>query len=659
MSYPWTKDSQYLPSPVTGYLAITSPNGLDMNSKDITNVVNINGSSYPPLVSTPTLAQVLVSGNSANDSSINMNNNNISNIGQVSAQSALLTNSTSNTTLTVQSTAPNATLLTKFYNQRTAVNGEAITLDFKAKNGGIGGGAEINYAKIHMDCISTNVNDERGSLKFDVVNTAVVPGVTTYFSCDGNAQQVNSFKPLNMNTNGISNITDATTYSGSFLAPQKVDMLTANGLVPSTNLDLNMRYIACNTGADATWVDSGIANFNGSIENVTASYPSFGPYWWVGTENGNLWRSQDAGSTWRLFDNFGGRINCIVGYKGNNLLAIGGNFTGTYNYLAVIDLGDNFNDITNGYNGLNAEVKCVFENLNSKCLYIGGSFTDFNGNPGNITNAFYTYDYANSNWYSFDNSYGGGFLNISGGVGTVNSICKDNGGQGYYIIGGDFYTVSTNSGSQGISYLFTFEPYSNGYQISRFFSIGSPLNAPVNALLDFQGNGILVGGDFTSVYSVTSSSYFDYGISIVWNYNSNMWDINPYPFSGSGPISSITQPAVNSGINDVYTIYGGNVIYKNNTSLPPIPVSNVWYCIAWNGTSILYATDAQTSVGFNFYVLNAPTAIDLTSVHPIKQYSTISYNNIKLLAEGSTIELIWNVAKSQWYILSYQGASFS
>jgi hypothetical protein len=32
MSYPWIKDSQYLPSKVTGYLAITSPNGLYFNS---------------------------------------------------------------------------------------------------------------------------------------------------------------------------------------------------------------------------------------------------------------------------------------------------------------------------------------------------------------------------------------------------------------------------------------------------------------------------------------------------------------------------------------------------------------------------------------------------------------------------------------------------
>ena len=657
MSYPWIKDSQHLPSQVTGYLAITSPNGLDLNNQNIINVTNINGSAYPPTGSTSTLSQVLVAGNSAGASSINMNNNNISGIAQASGQALVLTNTTTNTTLSVNTgSATSSTLLTKFNNGRTAVNGEAIRLDFNAKNTA---GTEFNYARMNMNVISSNTNDERSSLDFSVINNAATTGLITYLNCNGNTQQVNSFKPLNMNTNGISNITDATTINSSFLAPQKVDMLTADSAVPSTNLDLNMRYVACNTGAQATWVDSGIANFNGSVENVTASYRQFGIYWWVGTESGNLWRSDDVGVSWNLFYSFGGRINCLYPFRGNSRLAIGGLFTGNgYTNLVVIDLGYNLIDITNGYGGLNGEVKCVLENFNSQFLYIGGQFTDFNGNPGFLnTNAFISYDYANSNLYSFDNASGGGFIK-NGNVGTVNAICKDNGGNGYYIVGGDFDIINTSSGTVGFQYLFTFEPSSNGYQINSYFGIGSPLNAQVNALVEFQGNGILVGGDFTSVSSVPSGSSYNYGIKINWN--GSAWDIAAYPFtSGSGPISSITQPAVVQNIFDVYTIYGGNIIYKDNTLLPAIPVGSAWSCIAWNWTSILYATNAQTSAGFNFYVLNSPTAINLTSVHPIIQYSTLSYNNIKLLAAGSTIELIWNVAKSQWYILSYQGASFS
>ena len=149
MSYPWIKDSQYLPTPVTGYLAITSPNGLDLNNKNIINVTNINGSAYPPTGSTSTLAQVLVAGNSAGASSINMNNNNISSIAQASGQALLLTNTTASTTLSVNSgSATTTTLLTKFNNGRTAQTGEAIRLDFNAKNSA---GTEFNYGKIHMN----------------------------------------------------------------------------------------------------------------------------------------------------------------------------------------------------------------------------------------------------------------------------------------------------------------------------------------------------------------------------------------------------------------------------------------------------------------------------------------------------------------------------
>jgi hypothetical protein len=233
MSYPWIKDSQHLPSQVTGYLAITSPNGLDLNNQNIINVTNINGSAYPPTGSTSTLSQVLVAGNSAGASSINMNNNNISGIAQASGQALLLTNTTTNTTLSVNTgSATSSTLLTKFNNGRTAVNGEAIRLDFNAKNTA---GTEFNYARMNMNVISSNTNDERSSLDFSVINNAATTGLITYLNCNGNTQQVNSFKPLNMNTNGISNITDATTINSSFLAPQKVDMLTADSAVPSTN----------------------------------------------------------------------------------------------------------------------------------------------------------------------------------------------------------------------------------------------------------------------------------------------------------------------------------------------------------------------------------------------------------------------------------------
>jgi hypothetical protein len=513
-----------------------------------------------------------------------------------------------------------------------------------------------------MDVIESAFFDERGSLNFDVINNGA-SGLTTYFNCNGNTQQVNSFKPLNMNTNGISNITDATTINSSFLAPQKVDMLTANSVVPSTNLDLNMRYIACNTGADAIWVDSGVASFNGQVENVTAFVYSFGAYnLWVGTESGNLYRSNDGGLNWELHYQFGGRINCLCTYRGNSRMAVGGLFSGNgYTNLAGLDnkTSNNLFDMTPGYSGLNNEVKCFYDNLSFGFLYIGGSFTDYNGNPGNITNAFFTYDYQSSSWYTFDGLIGGGFLK-NGSVGTVNAICK--GDNNYIMVGGDFTEVKSSFGSLTIEYLCPFET-TNGFNVANFFPyIGlNVFNARVLALrLEPNFNGVLVGGEFTSFGP--GPSLYSYGTRIVFNNSPSNWDVYPYPFASSPGwyISSITQPGTSSNVNDIYTIYGGRYIYKNSTALPDRPVGSDWSCIAWNGTDILYSTNDQSAAGFNFYKLeNTTTAINLTSVYPITQYSTISYNNIKLLASGSCVELMWNFAKSQWYILSYQGASFS
>ena len=670
--YPWIKDSQYLIPSVTGYLAVTSPNGLYMvdptNSSHYTSfgidTLNLNGTStlWSTIVAgsaTPTLSQVLGANNSAGAYYINMNNQDISSIKEASAQTAVLTNTTANTTLSVNTGSATSTpLLVKFNNGRTGQNGEAITLNFNAQNTN---GAEINYAKIHMDVIESTFNDERGSLNFDVINNGA-SGLTTYFNCNGNTQQVNSLKPLNMNINGISNITDATTVNSSFLAPQKVDMLTATGVVPSTNLDSNMRYIACNTGADPTWVDSGIANFGtapGVVENVRASVTSFANAWWVGTESGNLWYSSDGGASWILQHSFGGFINCLSVYSSGTKMAVGGNFTAIigndYHNIAGVDTGFNMFDITPGYKGVNAEVKCFFNNTFQKCLYIGGRFTDFNGNSGSSynSNAFFTFDYNTSTWYNFNNYYGGGFLDSGGGVSVVNAICRDN-ATGFIIVGGDFAQVNYSSNPPpGNPYLF---PYSTlyGYDVNGYYPYGlGTFNAQVNALLDYNTGGILVGGDFYNF----GPFLYSYGILIVWNGSTSQWDINLYPFTSSPGwyISSITQPQG----TDIYTIWGGINIYQNNTALPARPIGNSWSCIAWSGTSILYSTDAQTSAGFNFYILNTATAINLTSFHPIKQYSTISYNNITLLAAGSTIELIWNAAKSQWYILSYQGASFS
>lgn len=633
---------------VTGFIA----NGTSGQYLKSNGTATPSWATIPVIPATPTLAQVLTAGNTAGSSTINMNNNNITSILQASGQAVLLTNPTANTTLSVNSSsATTTTLLTKFNNGRTAQTGEAIRLDFNAKNSA---GTEFNYGKIHMNTPAFGVGVERGRMDFDVKDQV---GLTTYLNCNGNTLQVNSFRELNMNTNGINNIVNATTYQSSQLAPQKVDFLTANGsLVPSTLLDLNQRYICVNAGATQTWVNSGVPPFDGfSTENVTASCVFYSA-WWVGTSGGNLYWSNDQGATWTFKYYFGGQINCLAVYNSGNNMAVGGNFGFGFSNLAGVDTGFSVFDITPSYNGVNGVVNCLFYNSANNCLMVGGNFTDFNGGSGGVynTNALFTLESGSGTWYNALNYSGGGFIDSMFNVGNVYSICRDS-VTGFIIVGGDFIQVQTSSGTQGTPYLFIFQTY-NGYDPAGFYPYGaSGFNAPVRAVLDNNGSGVLVGGDYTNL----SPSMLSYGLVMVWD-GVSQWNLNPYPLGGGGgnSISTITQPA--SG-GSIYTLYQNQTLYIDNTLLPSLPAGTAWGCIAvgYPSPSQYYATNGQPAQGFPFYILNTATNITLTSVYPIKQYSTASYTNINLLGTGSIAELLWNVNLSEWYIISSYGTTFT
>jgi hypothetical protein len=320
-------------------------------------------------------------------------------------------------------------------------------------------------------------------------------------------------------------------------------------------------------------------------------------------------------------------------------------------------------DITpSSYAGVNAEVKCLFNNSPNNCLMVGGSFTDFNGGSGGAyyTNALFTLDYNTNTWYNALNvpsANNGGFVTSGSSVGIVYSFARDN-TNSFIIVGGDFNQVNTNSGTQATPNLFVFQTF-NGYDTAGFYPYGiSPINAPVKALLDYNtfGAGILVGGDFTGA----GGGFISYGMVMVWNSGTSNWDLSSYPLGGGGgsPITFITQPA--SG-GTIFTYYSGNNLYNQNALLPALPVGTAWKCVAFSypASTIYYATDAQTTAGFLFYILNTATNVTLTSVYPIKQYSTASYQNIDLLGTGSIAELIWNSSKNEWYIISSYGVTFT
>ncbi len=239
--YPWIKDSQYLIPSVTGYLAVTSPNGLYMvdptNSSHYTafgiDTLNLDGISYTwsSIVaggSTPTLAQVLVAGNSAGTNSIDMNTQAISNISTATAKTSLVVNNSvvgANATLTQSNLTINATglnnnpvltlnqsgvgsgiLYEECYNQRTAQTGEFNRMGFYAKNSS---GTKTEFGRIHQNAVNFTAGAVKGRIDFAVGNGA---GLQDYLSLNASTSQVDILNSdLDLNSNDIVGVSSITT----------------------------------------------------------------------------------------------------------------------------------------------------------------------------------------------------------------------------------------------------------------------------------------------------------------------------------------------------------------------------------------------------------------------------------------------------------------
>jgi len=68
---------------------ITTVNNLTVNNVDLTT---INGSSYPPVVSTPSLSDVMTVGNSSGTNNLNMNHNDITTVNNLTVNNLISVN---------------------------------------------------------------------------------------------------------------------------------------------------------------------------------------------------------------------------------------------------------------------------------------------------------------------------------------------------------------------------------------------------------------------------------------------------------------------------------------------------------------------------------------------------------------------------------------
>lgn len=755
--YPWIKDSQYLTPSVTGYLAVTSTNGLYLtngvsttiinstsvtstnlngaltgNATTATTATNIAGGSggqipyqgsvnntaflangtagqvlqsngttlapswVAPGGSTPTLSAVLTAGNSAGSTSINMNNQNITGVlnivgsttvgndlnisttqnlfmsadnidvstteiiyptlttpnrvrikatGQVQVDNTASGNPTTTPALVLNQVSLTGTVLTEeFYNQRTATSGEFNRMSFYAKNSA---GTKTEFGRINKTATVITASNVKGRMDFAVGDGG---GLQDYLSLNANTSQVDILNSdLDLNTNDIVNVPFITTPLLNQYSKEKVVYLNTNATAPTATLESNLRYTAFNIGKLPEWIQATGITSNGFIsgaENITASQTSWDGQFWVGTEIGNVYYSSDGGNNWTLQGSYNGRIRCFQPYNFNSVMAVGGDFTGTYNYLfGILATSYSSVDLT-PFGGMNAPVFCFYDNTTYSCLYIGGAFDDFFNNISKNYKKWVTLDYNLNSFIAFSNSSGDGFFG-----GDVLSINKDINNSQFIIVGGSFTNLTVNSSPISIPYLFTYIT-TNGYDLTSGFSVGLDLNDFVTSIIPISG-GLLVGGNFSnsSGYSFCNTNY---GFYMIWN-GSN-WELYDYTlFNPSGIINSITFIPF---LGLYYTVSNYNTVFINGLQTITIPVGFNWNCVAYNGTNVLYATDAQNSIGFLFYQYDQNVSLTINGGGNIFNTTGGSFTNCLLIFTNSAVEMMWNSSLNKWFVISQESCQF-
>jgi len=640
--------------------------GLDYNSGTETFVINQGGATWTNGVTTYTTPLNKIGElNTAlpavrippNTTTFKLNNTLLCDAGtsgkttSVADGSIIVNNNTGGTvtpaiTLNQTGTA-GGVLVEEIYNQRTATTGEFNRMSFYAKSST---GAKIEYARIHQNAPSITMGATRGRLDFDVN----VSGTSSnYLSLNGSSGTVEiNNSTLNLNSNSIVGCSNISTPPGNFYVKGVNEYYSSPSYSSPTILEDKLRWVGVSLGKQPNWVqDVGVSSFPGTgVENVTASQYGFNGCWWVGTDLGNVYYTSDGGATWTLQGSYGGRINCFETYSSGSYMAVGGAFNTSYQYLFAIDSGFGSFDMTSGSNGLNAEVRCFYNNTANFCLFIGGSFDAFNGGSS-FSLKFITYDYGSSNWYPFSNSSGSGFTG-----GDVYSIARDS-STSLYVVGGNFTNVTVSGFSSGLSYLFTYQT-SMGYDVSSYFGIGASLNNPVYSVLPYS-SGVIVGGSFTNplVYPSWTDSY---GIYITWN--GTNWDLNNIPFYQ--PQGPITQFIYISTTGDYFTIVDSgsfDTLIKGSIQMPNIPVGSRWNCIVYNGSNTCYATNNQPSAGFVFYNLNQSTALTITASggQTFNTYGNLGLTNIIMYGAGSSFEFIYNISSNSWWVIALNGSALS
>jgi hypothetical protein len=654
VSYLEYEIGQLAPIPIGGYVPVNTNSTINnvktfttcpktaiapVANDDIANKLYVDG-----LVgSIPTLSQVLLSNNSAGSTSINMNTNPISAISTATAQNITVNNITLNSNaLSVNNTVNNGLLYTENYNQRTAVGGESIRQSFYAKNSV---GAKKEYARISVDSTNTASTSERGTLNLEVgVGSSTIP----FLSCNANLNRVNINRSLNMGSNGIDSVPQITTSNLNKYGVNSVNFYnTSNASIPPNTPDNNYKLTMINEGVPDV-LTALTASFPSTWGNITASIQNFNGFTYVGTNQGNIYYSND-GVNWNDAGfSLDGQINAMVEF--NSELIIGGTFTkevssGVFSYyicrmsssnIFIPYLWANYPNLTGGFNNF---VRCLFSN--GGYLYVGGDFT--NEINGGLSCPYIAIVDTGINLYCVDNSSGTGY----GFNAPVNFIIVNANAPNRFVIGGEFSSMFINSGTYTTTYNAVWETNDYNTIVNPYEVI--PLN---NSTLCATTNGgsVYIGGYFTG------NTYGDYLMNIEWD-NVSLYVLvaNPYGATPSSPINNILQ---NAGI--FWTTLSGE-LYEANLLIGTSPFGGAYWEIiiptVWGQT--LFSTNSASQNPVIAYYLFTNNSITLTMAGGyLIQYSTSSFSTgIVLYGLGSVCEMIFNATNNTFYITTLLGAT--
>ena len=584
--------------------------------------------------------------------------------GKINISNALGTG-TAASLLTLNQTAATGLLYKAEYNKKTPAATEAFRQSFYADTGTA---TDIEHARVHID----NIDFSSQGLATASYNIELLQSgnMTPYLSCNSSTNYVESFKPINMNTNGFIGITDATTILGSKLAPQKVEFLTADTATPTpTNtIDLDQRQVYVNTGVPYSWatIVGSISPFN----NITcAENDTDNNYTLCGTDNGNIFYSGDSGATWTQYGySFQGQIKQLKFITGYGVVVVGDFYygdpaTAQYGYVARIN---NWSSAPLQYQwgngggvGFNNNVNCV-EIYGSYYLYFGGEFTADASGALNLP-YFSICDTANNYIYSVDNLG----LTSTGVNGVVYAIKQDMPNTGRYLLGGNFTQFEYYGGIVPCNNLIEF--VMSGYTTSGTPDSIVPCNNVVRVISQ-QGSGgnILVGGDFTS--NLPSQPY-NYAFNLVYTGGTPSYYqvdyLNPTILVPNFPVNIIYNEPSTSNILTAQNggdmeIYYNNGFYGNAVSLSGTPK---WNSIIKNLQSgvIWVSNFTGTSNPHPFYYQVISQVITITISPPqVVWYNGSGYSGTIILgAKGVSIELVWNITDSAWYVVGYTLATFT